>query len=102
MMRFILAPEAERDLDEIWEYIAQDDLDAADRFIEKLLDNVRKLADRPGMGHTREDLVEDRALRFWPVGNYLISYRAVALPIEIVAVVQGSHDIPSFIARRSL
>ena len=40
---------------------------------------------------------------FWPVGNYLIIYRLVSAsaPIEIVAITQGSRDIPSFLHRRT-
>jgi len=37
---------------------------------------------------------------FWPVGAYLIIYRADRLPVEIVAVTQGSRDIPAFLRRR--
>lgn len=47
----------------------------------------------------REDLTEYPVL-FWPVGVYLIIYRAERRPVEIVAVTQGSRDIPSFLRRR--
>ena len=36
----------------------------------------------------------------WPVGAYLIIYRAGPRPIEIVAVTQGSRDIPAFLRGR--
>ena len=39
-------------------------------------------------------------LLFWPVGSYLIIYRAEHRPIEIVAVTQGSRDVPTFLRRR--
>jgi plasmid stabilization system protein ParE len=99
---FLLASEAVQDLDEIWEYIAQDNLDAGDRLIESLYENMLKLVETPGLGHTREDLVPDRRLLFWPVGNYLILYRTRASSIEIVAVVHGKRDVPAFIRRREL
>ena len=51
------------------------------------------------MGHRREDLTRHPVL-FWPVGAYLIIYRADRRPIEIVAVTQGSRDIPGFLRRR--
>ena len=38
MSGYILSADAELDLDEIWEYIAADYLDAADRWIGKLFD----------------------------------------------------------------
>ena len=51
------------------------------------------------MGHRREDLTQYPVL-FWPVGVYLIIYRAERRRIEIVAVTQGSRDIPAFLSRR--
>lgn len=102
MSRFTLVPEAAQDLDDIWEYIAEDSLDAADRFLDELNQNIGRLADTPGMGHSREDLAQDRPLLFWPVGNYLILYRATKQPIEIVAIAHGKRDIPAFILRRGL
>ena len=50
------------------------------------------------MGHRREDLT-DHPVLFRPVGAYLIIYRAERRPIEIVAVTQGSRDIPAFLNR---
>jgi hypothetical protein len=37
---------------------------------------------------------------FWAVGAYLILYRADRSPLQIVAVTQGSRDIPAFLRRR--
>lgn len=99
MSGYVLSAEAEFDLDEIWEYIAADNLDAADRWIGKLFDAFEALAKTPGMGHRREDLTAYPVL-FWPVGAYLIIYRAEIRPIEIVAVTQGARDIPAFLSRR--
>jgi plasmid stabilization system protein ParE len=53
------------------------------------------------MGHKREALTSYPVL-FWPVGNYVIIYRADRKPVEIVAVTQGGRDIPSFLQRRPL
>lgn len=56
MSRYVLSIDADLDLDAIWEYIARDNLDAADRWIGKLFDAFEALAQTPGMGHRREDL----------------------------------------------
>jgi plasmid stabilization system protein ParE len=96
---YVLSADADCDLDEIWEYIAADSLDAADRWIGKLFDAFEILGQTPGMGHRREDLTT-AAVLFWPVGAYIILYRADRRPIEIVAVTQGSRDIPAFLSRR--
>jgi len=54
----------------------------------------------PGIGNRREDLT-DYPVLFWNVGAYLIIYRVRSgQPIEIIAVTQGSRDIPSFLRRR--
>jgi plasmid stabilization system protein ParE len=44
MSGFILHTEAYTDLDEIWEYIAADSLDAADRIREEIFDAIRSVA----------------------------------------------------------
>jgi antitoxin ParD1/3/4/toxin ParE1/3/4 len=96
---YVLSVDADLDLNEIWEYIAADNVDAADRWIEKLFDAFEALARAPGMGHMRQELTE-LPLLFWPVGSYLIIYSAEHCPIEIVTVTQGSRDIPTFLRRR--
>jgi len=86
------------DVDEIWEYIALDDVDAADRWIAKLFDAFEMLAKMPSLGHTRDDLT-DHPVLFWPVGAYSIRYRSAGDVVEIVAVTR-SRDIPAFLRRR--
>lgn len=100
MSGYVLSEAADLDLDDIWEYIAQDSIDAADRWIGKLFDAFETLARNPEIGHTRRDLTEYPVL-FWPVSAYLIIYRRQDDRIEIVAVTQGSRDIPSFLRRRT-
>lgn len=99
MKEYVLSVEAELDLYEIWAYIAQDKINAADRWVAKLFDAFESLARTPSMGHTRRDLT-DYPVLFWPVGAYLILYRVQSERIEIVAVTQGSRDVPSFLRQR--
>jgi plasmid stabilization system protein ParE len=99
MKEYVLSAGAELDLDEIWEYIAHDNINAADRWIGKLFDAFEVIARNPGIGHTRQDLTDFPVL-FWPVGAYLVLYRAQSEQIEIVAVTQGARDIPSFLRQR--
>jgi plasmid stabilization system protein ParE len=89
---YILGPDADLDLDDIWEYIAADSIDAADRWIAKLFNAFEAISRMPGIGHKREDLTAYPVL-FWTVGSYLIIYRARAegQPVEIVA---GHAGIP--------
>jgi toxin ParE1/3/4 len=96
---YVLSEDADRDLDGIWDYIAADNVDAADRWIDMLFDAFVAIGDTPGIGHKREDLTAYPVF-FWPVGAYLVIYRATSRPIEIVAVTQGSRDIPAFLHQR--
>ena len=96
MSGFVLAPLAAQDLDDIWEFIAQDNLDAADRIIEDIYEAIHNLVRMPFMGHVREDLA-DRSHRFWPVRSFLIVYHPDTTPLEIVRVLRGSRDIPSLL-----
>ena len=66
-------PEARLDLDEIWEFIRADNLDAADQMIAEILSAIRALAPFPGQGHRRPDLTS-RPLRFIRVHEYIIAY----------------------------
>lgn len=100
MKKYVLSTAAELDLEAIWEYIAQDNIDAADHWIGKLFDAFDALERTPGMGHRRDDLTSFPVL-FWPVGAYLILYRVQGDRIEIVAVTQGARDVPAFLRQRT-
>ena len=52
--RYVLHPEAVRDLEEVWEYIAQDSLDAADRVIGEVFAALDMLVASPHAGHRRD------------------------------------------------
>ena len=93
MSRYILSRLAERDLDEIWLYIAEDSVEAADKVIEKIRDAMRKLAEMPGMGHRRDEFSADD-VRVWSVYSYLIVYRLVPdRPIQVARVINGMRDL---------
>ncbi len=100
MKEYVLSIGAELDLDEIWEYIANDNINAADRWIGKLFDGFEAIACNPGIGHKRQDLT-DYSVLFWPVGAYLILYRVQPERLEIVAVTHGARDIPAFLRQRA-
>src|SRR6266849_4125190 len=50
---FRFLPLARNDLNEIWEYIAQDNLDAAERLVERIEELCALLAERPQLGRRR-------------------------------------------------
>jgi plasmid stabilization system protein ParE len=83
MTGYDLHPEARVDLDEIWEFIRADNLDAADRTIAEIFAAIRGLVPFPNQGHKRPDLTS-RPMRFILVREYLIAY--AEKPLWIVAV----------------
>lgn len=98
---YVLSISAGEDLDEIWDYIAEDSISAADRWIAKLFQAFQSIAQTPGMGHKREDLTSF-PIPFWLVGAYLIIYRSQNDLIETIATTQGAPDIPVFFHQRTL
>lgn len=81
-------PDARADLDEIWEFIRADNVDAADRMIAEVLSAIRALVPFPAQGHRRPDLTS-RPLRFILVRDYLIAYAPDEKPLWVVAVLHG-------------
>jgi toxin ParE1/3/4 len=85
-----------RDLDEIWDYIATDNLEAADRVIDALETAILKLVKTPAIGHWREELADKRH-RFFLVYSYLIVYRYEARPLQIVRVLHAARDVQNIL-----
>jgi plasmid stabilization system protein ParE len=88
---FVLHPEAYSDLEEILEYIAADNLDAADRVREEIYDVIRSLLNFPYRGHIRPDFTS-RPLRFQSLRDYLIAYAPDEKPLAIIAVLHGRRN----------
>jgi toxin ParE1/3/4 len=88
MIRYAFHPEARVDLDEIWEFIAADNLEAADRVIAEILAAISGAVPFPNQGHKRPDLTQ-RPLRFLVVREYLIAYAPDEMPLWVVAVLHG-------------
>jgi toxin ParE1/3/4 len=86
-----LHAEAEVDLDTIWDFIAEDNADAADRVIEEIEAAIKALVPFPHQGHRRPDLTQ-RPLRFVNVRDYLIAYAPDKKPLWVIAVVHGKRS----------
>jgi plasmid stabilization system protein ParE len=89
-------PEAETDLDEIWEYIAADNIAAGDRVVVDIHQALETLVPFPHRGHRRPDLT-NRPLRFITVRDYLIAYAPDEKPLWVIAVMHG-HRSPRVMA----
>ena len=84
-------PQARSDLDEIWDFLRANNLDAADRMIAEILSAIRTLVPFPNQGHRRPDLTS-RPLRFIRVREYLIAYAPEEKPLWVVAVMHGQRS----------
>jgi toxin ParE1/3/4 len=93
---FILTPGARQDVNDIWDYIADDNIEAADRVLDALEAAMIKLARNPGMGHWREELADKRH-RFFLVYSYLIVYRHETKPLQIIRVLHAARDVQSIL-----
>jgi plasmid stabilization system protein ParE len=91
MSAYVFHPEAVADLDEIWDFIAGDNIDAADQVIEDIHEAIQSLVRFPYQGHRRSDLTS-HPLRFWSVRSYLIAYAPDESPLLVVAVLHGRRN----------
>jgi plasmid stabilization system protein ParE len=99
MSGYVLSPDALQDPQDIWDFIAFDNAEAAGRLEDEIFSAFEKLARQPRMGHPRTDTTE-QDVRFWPVSSYLIVYRELASALQVVAVLHGSRDVPEVIRKR--
>lgn len=82
---------ADEDLLEAWGYIAQNNIDAADRLLEKIDKKCQLLADTPKAGVRRDDLAP--GLLCFIEGKYLIFYRIVDETVEILRILHGARNL---------
>jgi toxin ParE1/3/4 len=84
-------------LDAIWEWIALDNIDAADRFLEAAFGTLKELAQMPGIGRKRSfphaRLRDLRSFRVKGFENYLIFYGPISDGIEVFHVIHGARDL---------
>ena len=91
MRRLLVRPQARLDLIEIWNHLADENVDVANYVAKKLDDAIRGLVAVPGKGHFRQD-VSDKQYKFWTVFSYVIAYRYDDETVTIVHVVHGRRD----------
>jgi toxin ParE1/3/4 len=95
--KLVKREQAKRDLIGLADYIAHDNLDAAERFLDAANAAIRFLARTPGAGAKREYLNPALdGLRMWPVKSFekhLIFYRVIPNGLEIVRVLHSARDI---------
>jgi len=93
----LVQPAAQKDLEDIGDYLFQRSIAAADRFSYRAAESFNILLSNPTLGSSF-DIPNPalRGLRAWPMKgfrNYLIFYRSQDCGIEILRVVHGARDI---------
>jgi toxin ParE1/3/4 len=95
--RYVVRPKARRDIRDIADYIAADNLEASDRFIDAVRQTFDLLATMPSMGSARRFRREGlKGLRLWRVPHfdkYLIVYRHARSGVEVLRVLHGARSI---------
>lgn len=92
----VITEDAHADVDEIWLYIAEDSVRAADKVTDAISNVFSQLADYPNIGHVREDLT-DEPYRFISVYDYLIVYDPTKSPVVVLRVLHGRRDVKSIL-----
>jgi toxin ParE1/3/4 len=96
---YLVSPDAEGDLQEIWRYLlGEAGLAVANQIQCELVDAFEGLADVPGKGHRRPDLTS-RVVLFFSVYQYMIVYRR-GKTVEIVAVLHGKRNLKRLLKTR--
>lgn len=91
MARVTRRPEAEADILEIWDFIADDSISEADRWIDRLDEKLRLWATQPTIGRPRDELAPN--LRSMPFGRYVVFFTPLVDGIDVVRVLQAARDV---------
>ena len=92
-MRVVRTVLADGDLLDIWLYIAQDNITAADRMVERLEQRYQTLGVNPVLGSKRDELV--MGMRCLIEGKYAIFYRIHQDTVQILRILHGARDFPT-------
>jgi toxin ParE1/3/4 len=91
MARITGRPLAAADILDIWGHIAEDSIEQADRWVDKLGEKFEIIATQPLMGRARNELATN--VRSFPFGRYVIFYPPIEDGIDVVRVLHSARDI---------
>ena len=102
-LKVFLSTEAREDVFNIWEFIAQNNIPAADRFFTAFTKTLKDLGTHPAIGQecffTHPRL---KGMRSWSIPRflkYLVFYRQNNRRVEIVRVLHAARDIDTIFNR---
>lgn len=91
MSRVLRRPKALEDVLDVWEYIAEDSLVIADRWVEQLDQQLYLLSTQPMLGRARDEL--SPGIRSFPFGRYVLFYEPLPDGIDLVRVLHAARDL---------
>ena len=97
-MHVAISPLAERDLEAIGDYIADDNPARAVSFVAELRDRCTTISQAPQVYRLRPELGE--GIRSCAHGDYIIFFTVAKTRLTIVRVLHGAMDIPTQLAGR--
>jgi toxin ParE1/3/4 len=84
---------AEQDLTDIYEYIAADNPNAADRLLVRIAKELDTLSRRPLLGRIpRDPDIAKLGYRYLIIGNYLAFYRLEPSLVLVYRILHGARD----------
>lgn len=94
MSRYVINILASRDLNDIAEYFANNNVAAGEEFFREFNRRCQQLVNFPNLGKSYAEIRPDlRALSF---KGYIIFYRVLDDGVEILRVLSGRRNFPSF------
>ena len=94
MSRYIIAPDALKEIGDIISTINESNPSAASRWSLLLAKKFDNLATFPHTGRVREEFNTDAYV--FPYGDYLIFYDITTDGINILHIIHGARDVPRF------
>lgn len=91
MMRIIITPLAEHDLESIGDYIARDNPARAITFVRELRAQCERIASNP-LGYRQRQELGD-SIRSCAHGNYVIFFEIEADDLLVVRILHGARDL---------
>jgi toxin ParE1/3/4 len=91
MVRFVLSPRAQADVDEIWNYTAgRWGIEQAELYTRQLGNAVQSIAQDPERGRSCDEVRE--GYRRYPSGSHVVFYRVKAREVVVVRILHRRMD----------
>jgi toxin ParE1/3/4 len=90
MARVARRPQAAADILDIWDFIAEDSMVEADRWVDRLDEKLTLWSTQPLIGRARPELAPE--LRSMPFGRYVVFFLPLPDGIDVVRVLHSSRD----------